>query len=249
MAKIQVRGAVKRFVSGGEVVPVLDRVDLDIAEHEFVVFVGPSGCGKTTLLNAIAGFLRLDEGSIEIGGQTVRNPSRKRVYVSQEPSAFPWLTVEENIEFPLRHLPAPERQERVRFYLHQVGLSQFRQAHPSQLSGGMKQRLEFGRALAAEPEMLFMDEPFGALDPFVRHEYCRELARIWRETGKTCLMVTHDIEEACALASRIVVMSNRPARIVEILDNPLPRPRVLTSTPFLALKGRIQRLLNLNLII
>jgi NitT/TauT family transport system ATP-binding protein len=235
----------KRFGAGAEALTVLDHVDLEVREHEFIVLVGPSGSGKTTLLGAIAGFVTLDSGTLEIDGQPVSGPSRRRVYVSQEPSIFPWLTVEQNVAFPLADTPPESREAEVRRQLARVGLSDFHGHYPVQLSGGMKQRLEFARALAAEPEVLLLDEPFGALDPFTRHEHCRELARLWLETRKTCVMVTHDIEEACALATRIVVMSPRPARIVEVLDNPLPRPRDLTSDGFHALKTRIHRLLKL----
>ncbi|MCY1021113.1 ABC transporter ATP-binding protein [Pyxidicoccus sp. MSG2] len=243
--KIRLKQALKQFGAGAKALTVLDHVDLEVREHEFVVLVGPSGCGKTTLLGAIAGFVALDAGTLEIDGQRVRGPSRRRIYVSQEPSVFPWLTVEENVAFPLADLPAEAREAEVARQLSRVGLADFRNHYPVQLSGGMKQRLEFARALAAEPEMLLLDEPFGALDPFTRHEHCRELARLWLETRKTCVMVTHDIEEACALATRIVVMSTRPARIIDILDNPLPRPRDLTGDGFHALKTRIHRLLQL----
>jgi len=247
MVKIRVNNALKVYGSGPNAVRVLDNVCLDIHEHEFITLVGPSGCGKTTLLNAIAGFLPLDGGSIDIDGKPVAGPSPRRIYVSQESSIFPWMTVEENIVFPLRGASPERRAEVAQRMLEWTELIDFRDAFPTQLSGGMKQRLEFARAMAAEPEVLLMDEPFGALDPFSRHGYCREVARLWSETKKTCVMVTHDIEEACALATRIVVMSARPARIVEVLDNPLPRPRDLKSPEFVRLKGHIQQLLQLDL--
>jgi NitT/TauT family transport system ATP-binding protein len=243
--KIRVRGAVKRF-GGAAGVAVLDRVDLDVRPSEFVALVGPSGCGKTTLLNAIAGFLTVDDGVVEIDGAPVEGTSSRRIYVAQEASTFPWLTVAENVAFGIASKPADERARIVREHVELVGLTGFEHAYPAQLSGGMRQRLEFARALAVDPDMLFLDEPFGALDAITRLEMRREIARIWLATRKTCLLVTHDVEEACALADRVVVMSARPARIVEIVDVGFGRPRDPDAEPFRRLKARIHEMLKVE---
>ncbi len=239
-AKIVVTGVVKAFRTRKGIVPVLENVDLDVRAGEFVAVVGPSGCGKTTLLNCIAGFESIDAGSITIDGEAVREPSPRRVFVFQEPGIFPWLTVEENIGFGLaRSAPEGARREIIARFIDMVGLRGFERALPSELSGGMKQRVEFARALAVEPDVLYLDEPFGSLDAFTRLEMRREIVRIWSTTGTTCILVTHDVEEACELADRVAVMSQRPATIREIIDNPLPRPRDPDSEEIRRLKQHI----------
>ncbi len=238
-AKIRVAGVFKSFRTKKETVDVLEGVDLDVRPQEFLAIVGPSGCGKSTLLNCIAGFEQLTKGSIEIDGERVRKPSRKRVFVFQETGIFPWLTVRDNIGFGLGDLEPGARDEVVARYVALVGLQGFEKAYPAELSGGMKQRVEFARALAVESDVLYLDEPFGALDAFTRLEMRREIARIWKATGKTCLLVTHDVEEAVELADRIAVMTRRPARIERILENPLPRPRDPDDTGFRELKDQI----------
>ncbi len=238
--KIRVAGLVKTFWARKAAVSVLQGIDLEVREGEFLAIVGPSGCGKTTLLNCIAGFDAIDAGSIEIDGELVREPSSRRVFVFQEPGIFPWLDVRGNIGFGLpRRLPAADRAAIVARYVDLVGLQGFEAALPSELSGGMKQRVEFARALAVEPDVLFLDEPFGALDSLTRLEMRREIVRIWKATGKTCLLVTHDVEEACELADRIAVMSRRPATLREIVDNPLPRPRDPDTAEFCRLKEHL----------
>ncbi len=228
-------------------VPVLDRVSLEVREGEFVAVVGPSGCGKTTLLNCLAGFVPIDSGAIEIDGEPVTRPSSRRVFVFQEPGIFPWLTVSDNIGFGLApQLARPRRHEIVARYVALVGLEGFERAYPSELSGGMKQRVEFARALAVEPDVLYMDEPFGSLDALTRLEMRREIVRIWRATGKTCILVTHDVEEACELADRIAVMSRRPATIERVIANPFPRPRDPDAREFRELKGEIFRMLGVE---
>jgi ABC-type nitrate/sulfonate/bicarbonate transport system ATPase subunit len=238
--RIAVRGARKSFRTRKGVVPVLDGITLEVRDGEFVAIVGPSGCGKTTLLNCIAGFEGIDSGAIEVDGEPVRGPSPKRVFVFQEPGIFPWLSVTDNIAFglPVR-MPAAEREARVQRYIELVGLGGFERAFPSQLSGGMKQRVEYARALAVEPDVLYLDEPFGALDALTRLEMRREIVRIWQATGKTCLLVTHDVEEACELADRIAVMSQRPAVLREIIANPNPHPRDPDQPALRALRQRI----------
>jgi len=237
--KIRVAGVFKSFQTKKGAVNVLEGVDLDVRAEEFLAIVGPSGCGKSTLLNCIAGFEGVTRGSIEIDGERVTRPSRKRVFVFQETGIFPWLTVQENVGFGLGGLPAGEREEVVARYVALVGLQGFEKAYPAELSGGMKQRVEFARALAVESDVLFLDEPFGALDAFTRLEMRREIARIWKATGKTCLLVTHDVEEAVELADRIAVMTRRPARIESLLENPLPRPRDPDDARFREMKDRI----------
>ena len=237
--KVRVAGVFKTFAAKAETVEVLSGVDLDVLPKEFVAIVGPSGCGKSTLLNCIAGFEPVTGGSIEIDGEKVTRPSPKRVFVFQETGIFPWLTVRENIGFGLSRLPARQREEVVARYVALVGLGGFEDAYPAALSGGMKQRVEFARALAVESDVLYLDEPFGALDAFTRLEMRREISRISQTTGKTCLLVTHDVEEAVELADRIAVMTRRPARIERVLTNPLPRPRDPDDSAFRGLKEAI----------
>jgi NitT/TauT family transport system ATP-binding protein len=218
---IQIRGLAKKFHTGHDDVVVLDGINLEVAPREFLVIVGPSGCGKTTLLNCIAGFEPYDGGTVEIDGVRVTGPSRVGVFVFQEPAIFPWLTVAQNIALALpRSMPRAEKIDVVERHIKLVGLSGFERALPAALSGGMKQRVEFARALAVSPEILYLDEPFGALDMLTRMAMRREIAEICRAQGKTCLLVTHDVEEACVLGTRIVVMRKTPSRIVAEFDNP-----------------------------
>jgi ABC-type nitrate/sulfonate/bicarbonate transport system ATPase subunit len=244
--KIRIAGVDKVFRKGKEVVEVLSGIDLDVKAEEFVAIVGPSGCGKSTLLNCIAGFEELTGGTISIDGEPVTGPSKKRVFVFQETGIFPWLTVRDNIGFGLSDLSRGKRDEIVARYVKLVGLEGFEKALPVELSGGMKQRVEFARALAVESDVLYLDEPFGALDAFTRLELRREIARIWKATKKTCLLVTHDVEEAVELADRIAVMTRRPGTIQEILDDPLPRPRDPDDPDFRALKDRIFEILGVD---
>jgi ABC-type nitrate/sulfonate/bicarbonate transport system ATPase subunit len=237
--KIAVLGVHKTFRTKEGDVVVLDGVDLDVRPEEFLAIVGPSGCGKSTLLNCIAGFEPIDGGRIAIDGETVTGLSRKRVFVFQEAGIFPWLTVRENIGFGLFDVPAGKREEAVARYVALVGLEGFERSYPNELSGGMKQRVEFARALAVESDVLYLDEPFGALDAFTRLEMRREIQRIWKATKKTCLLVTHDVEEAVELADRIAVMTKRPATIQEVLANPIARPRDPDAADFRVLKQRI----------
>jgi len=241
--KLALQGVRKVFASAQGGIPVLDGIDLEVREGEFCAVVGPSGCGKSTLLNCMAGFEPIDAGSIRADGEEVREPSHKRVFVFQETGIFPWLDVEQNIGFGLAHVPARQRRESVARYLRLVGLEGFERAFPAELSGGMKQRVEFARALAVEPDVLFLDEPFGALDAFTRIEMRREILRIWRETGTTCILVTHDVSEALELADRVAVMSRRPARFEAVLDVDCPRPRRGDERELLALRERIFDLL------
>lgn len=245
--KIAIRDVDKTFRNDkGEEVHVLDGVRLDVLEGEFLAIVGPSGCGKSTLLNCMAGFEHPTSGSIRIDGEDVDEPSRKRVFVFQETGIFPWYSVWDNIAFGLGELPFEEKHEIAMRYIRLVGLEGFEKAYPSELSGGMKQRVEFARALAVDPDVLYLDEPFGALDAFTRLEMRREIVRIWHETGKTCILVTHDVEEAVELADRIAVMTRRPATIHSVLENPLPRPRDPDDRRFRALKDGIFEILGVE---
>lgn len=227
------------FDRNGNRMPVLEDITLEVAEGEFLCLLGPSGCGKTTLLNAMAGFLSPASGAISIDGDLVRGPDPRRIFVFQERGVFPWLTVEGNIGFGLFKLPRAEQERRISHYIEMVGLEGFEKTYPSELSGGMKQRLEVARALAVNPDMLFLDEPFGALDSITRLIMRRELLRIWEAERKTIIFVTHDIDEAVQLADRVVVMSARPARIQRIVDIDIPHPRDMSAPRYLALRDGI----------
>jgi ABC-type nitrate/sulfonate/bicarbonate transport system ATPase subunit len=237
--KVRFQGLSVVFNTDGKEISVLENISLDIGEGEFVCFLGPSGCGKSTLLNIVAGFLKPSEGSIEIQGEPVRGPDPRRIFVFQERGVFPWLTVEGNIGFGLFNLQKQERDARIAHYVRMVGLTGFEQAYPSELSGGMKQRLEVARALAVNPDVLYLDEPFGALDSITRLVMRGELLRIWQAERKTILFVTHDIEESIQLADRVVVMSARPARIRRVVDIDIPHPRDLSSRRYLELRDSV----------
>jgi len=227
------------FTRDGKTTPVLEDISLEVADGEFVCLLGPSGCGKSTLLSTMAGFLSPTSGEIRIDGQVVRGPDPRRIFVFQERGVFPWLTVEGNIAFGLFHLTAAERKQRVIHYIRMVGLEGFEKAYPPALSGGMKQRLEVARALAVNPDMLFLDEPFGALDSITRLVMRGELLRIWEAERKTIIFVTHDIDEAVQLADRVVVMSARPATIQQIVKIDIPHPRDISSARYLELRDGI----------
>lgn len=218
---------------------VLQDISLDVSEGEFVCILGPSGCGKSTLLNIAGGFLAPSRGMVTIDGEKVTGPDRRRIFVFQERGVFPWLSVEQNIGFGLFDLSAEERRRRIEHYVQLVGLSGFEHARPRELSGGMKQRVEVARALAVDPDVLYLDEPFGALDSITRIQMRRELLRIWQAERKTILFVTHDIEESVQLADRIVVMSARPGRIQAIVPVDLGHPRDLSSARYIAIRDSI----------
>ncbi len=218
---------------------VLRGIDLDVREGEFLCILGPSGCGKSTLLSLLAGFLTPSEGTIEAEGRPVSGPDPSRILVFQERGIFPWLTVEGNIAFGLRNLPREERAARIRRHVAMVGLAGFEQSYPHELSGGMKQRLEVARALAVNPRMLLMDEPFGALDFLTRMTMRRELVRVWQSERKTILFVTHDVEEAVQLADRIVLLSARPATVEAVIPVPLAHPRDLSAPEYLRIRDEI----------
>lgn len=220
-------------------VRVLDDINLEVRAGEFVCILGPSGCGKSTLLNIVGGFLAPTEGSVAIDGEAVTGPDARRIFVFQERGVFPWLTVEGNIGFGLFRETDQEKRKRVEHYVQLVGLRGFEKSYPRELSGGMKQRLEVARALAVDPDVLYLDEPFGALDSITRLQMRRELLRIWQAERKTILFVTHDIEESVQLADRVVVLSARPGRVQRIVEVNIPHPRDLSDPRYIALRDQI----------
>ena len=227
------------FRRDGTSTEVLDKISFEAAKGEFLCLLGPSGCGKSTMLNIVAGFLEPTSGDVRIDGEIVVGPDPRRIFVFQERGVFPWLTVEGNVGFGLFKLSREERERQIAHYIKLVGLQGFEKAYPLELSGGMKQRLEVARALAVNPDMLFLDEPFGALDSITRLIMRVELLRIWEEEKKTIIFVTHDIEEAVQLADRVLVMSARPARIQRIVDIDIAHPRDISSPRYLALRDSI----------
>jgi NitT/TauT family transport system ATP-binding protein len=230
----------------GSVIPVLQNINLQIKEGEFVCLVGPSGCGKSTLLNVISGFLKAARGQVLIDGNPVTGPDPRRVFIFQENGVFPWLTVEDNICFGLLEKPVKERREMAAYYIEMVRLKGFEKAYPRQLSGGMKQRVEIARALAASPDVLYMDEPFGALDFLTRLRMRSELIEIWQREKKTIIFVTHDVDEALQLAERIVVMSQRPATISSIIEVKQPYPRHPDTPKYLDLRDEVFEAMGMN---
>jgi NitT/TauT family transport system ATP-binding protein len=224
------------FDRDGTSVPVLDDIDLDVSDGEFICLVGPSGCGKSTLLNLMGGFLFPTRGAITIDSDAVHGPDPRRILVFQERGVFPWLTVEGNIGFGLAKLSRAEREERIAHYVQMVRLQGFEHTYPSDLSGGMKQRLQVARALAVNPDILYLDEPFGALDSVTRLIMRGELLRIWQTERRTIIFVTHDIDEAVQLADRVVVLSSRPAKIEDVLTIDIPHPRNISAPRYLELR-------------
>lgn len=220
-------------------VHALEQIDVNVWPSEFVCFVGPSGCGKTTLLQIIGGFLKPTRGEVLVEGAPVAGPDPRRIFIFQEGGVFPWLSVAGNIAIGLSRRPDAERSGLLRHYVDLVGLTGFENSYPQHLSGGMRQRVEIARALAADPEIIYMDEPFGALDYFTRFKMRADLVRIWQQERKTILFVTHDIEEAIQLADRVVIMSRRPARIQAVVPVSLPRPRDLDAPAYLEIRQRL----------
>ena len=242
------RSFVKLDGSGGELT-VLDGVSFDVANNEFVSILGPSGCGKTTLIRIIAGLIRADSGAVLVDGRPVTAPGSERCMVFQNFGLLPWRNVQSNVEFGLEvsELTRSERTEVAAKYIDLVGLKGFEHYYPHQISGGMQQRVGIARALARDPQILLMDEPFGAIDAQTREQMQEELLRIWNTTDKTVLFVTHSIDEAIFLSDRIVMLQPHPGRVRCIVEVDLPRPRLsldLQGTPkFIALRQEIRALL------
>ncbi len=213
--------------TSGERLLALDNISLQVMPGEFLCIVGPSGCGKSTLLHLIAGLHPQTSGKILIDGAPVSGPGTDRILIFQELGLFPWLTVAGNVEFGLKmkNLPKAERKEKVEYYLRLVHLSKFKDSYIHQLSGGMRQRVALARALATEPDVLLMDEPFAALDAQTRDLLHDELERIWSETGRTIIFVTHNVREAVRLGDRVVLLTFRPGRVKQEFAVALPRPR------------------------
>ncbi len=238
---ITVRGVCKVFRSQGREVVALDGIDLEIAAGEFVCLLGPSGCGKSTLLNAMAGFSPPSKGELLVDGRPVVAPGPERGMVFQEYALFPWMTVERNVAFglELKGAPRPEIDDRVEGLLRKLQLWEFRGRFPKDLSGGMRQRVAIARVLALDSPIMLMDEPFGALDALTRRNLQDELLRIWAESGKTVVFVTHSIEESVYLADRIVVMTYRPGRVKRDQRVQMARPRDPASPDFNDLKREL----------
>ena len=245
---IQIEDLSVSFGANGHTVQAVDRASIEVRPGEFVSIIGPSGCGKSTLLNVVAGFLPSSEGRVLLDGKPVQGPGAERGVVFQQYSLFPWMTVRRNVEFGLRMQgkPRAQRETAARTLLGMAGLLAFENHYPDQLSGGMKQRVGIVRALATSPEVLLMDEPFGALDSQTRVVMQEILTNMWQQLRLSVLFITHDIEEAVFLSEKIYVMTARPGRIKAEIPVPLPRPRTpeLTSSPtFLALVRQIKSLI------
>jgi ABC-type nitrate/sulfonate/bicarbonate transport system ATPase subunit len=233
------------FERDGTSVSVLEDINLEVFDGEFICLVGPSGCGKSTLLNVMGGFLPPTTGSLTIDGALVHGPDPRRILVFQEHGVFPWLTVEGNIGFGLSKLAGAERDQRIAHYIQMVRLQGFEKTYPSDLSGGMKQRLQVARALAVNPDILYLDEPFGALDSITRLIMRGELLRIWQSERRTIIFVTHDVDEAVQLADRVVVLSSRPAKIQDVFTIDIPHPRNISSAQYLAHRDNLLKKIGL----
>lgn len=244
MQKLELNHVTKRF---GQL-EVLSEINLTVEQGEFAAIVGPSGCGKSTVLRMLAGLEEPTSGQVLAGGKPVTQPDPSRILIFQEHALYPWRTVEQNVGFGLElaKVPDKERRQRVDEVLEKVGLSGFQKYYPHQLSGGMRQRASIARALVLNPEVLLLDEPYGALDAITRLTMQNELIKLWRGTGKTMLLITHDIDEAVYLADTIYVMSPRPGRIVQTSIADMPRPRNRNSKEFVAVRQEVMDSLDIG---
>lgn len=238
---IEVKEVSAKFTQKGKEFTALSNVNLEIERGEFICLLGPSGCGKSTLLNMMAGFLKPSTGTIRIDGEEVKKPSLKYVTIFQNYGLLPWRTVEKNVELGLesKKIPKEERKKISEEYINLVGLEKFKHSHPSELSGGMQQRVAIARALAVNPEILFMDEPLGALDAITRMKLQDDILRISKKQKKTVIFVTHDMEEAVYLADRIVVMTPNPGKVKTILNMKQGSFRDRTSSEFLMARDKV----------
>jgi ABC-type nitrate/sulfonate/bicarbonate transport system ATPase subunit len=239
---LSLRGLAKHYATAdGRVVEALMPIDLDILPGEFLVIVGPSGCGKSTLLNILAGLIAPSAGEARVGDVVIKGPDVDRGMVFQDYALFPWLDVIGNVEFGLerKHVPRRKRREMAMAYLDMVGLADFADKRPRELSGGMKQRVAIARTFATEPSIIFMDEPFGALDALTRRHLQHQLLRIWQQHRKTVVFITHSVVEAIYLADRIVLMTSRPGRIKTVLPVELPHPRDPTADDFRSIERHV----------
>ena len=242
-SKLAIENVSKSFQTSSGKVLALDRVDLNVAEGEFVCLVGASGCGKSTLLNIIAGLEKPDSGTVLADGKPVTAPGRERLVMFQEPALFPWLDVFGNVLFGLKlkpNLTNKDRRDVAKYYLELVGLSRFEHANIHELSGGMKQRASLARALAPNPRVLLMDEPFAALDALTREQLYGDIQQIWESRRKTIVFVTHNVREAACLGDRVLLFSPHPGRIQEEFVVKLPRPRDINSVDLAAHASRIK---------
>ena len=242
--KVHIENVVKKFNGRNGEMVALNGVTLDIHDNEFICVVGPSGCGKSTLLNIIAGLLEPTSGEVYCDGKLVEGTGTDRGVVFQQYALFPWLTVKKNVRFALemRGIKGKEADDLAMKYLEKVDLTKFADHYPKELSGGMKQRVAIARAYAADPQVLLMDEPFGALDAQTRTQLQTELLQTWERDQKTCFFITHDVDEAIILAQKVIVMSARPGRVKAIIDIDIPYPRdqeTKMSPRFLELKNEI----------
>jgi len=245
-SKLAINNVSKSFQSASGKVLALDRVSLNVAEAEFVCLVGASGCGKSTLLNIIAGLEKPDNGAVLADGKPVTAPGRERLVMFQEPALFPWLTVFGNVLFGLKLKPNLSRKDRhdvAKYYLELVGLSRFEHANIHELSGGMKQRVSLARALAPNPRVLLMDEPFAALDALTREQLYGDIQEIWKARRKTIVFVTHNVREAACLGDRVLLFSPHPGHIQEEFPVKLPRPREINSVDLAGYATRITKAL------
>ena len=246
---LSVENLQKQFTANGEKRTVFDGVSLDIHRREFICVIGPSGCGKSTFIRIVAGLDEATSGVVLLDGKAVTGPGPDRGMVFQGYTLFPWLTVKRNVMFGLE-MRGKDRftaESEARQWLDMVGLSKFENSYPHELSGGMKQRVAIARALANEPRILIMDEPFGALDAQTRCQMQSYLLQIWKKVDVTILFITHDLDEAAYLSDRILVMGTNPGRVVEFIENPVPRPRSpaqFVSAEYLALKMRLEELIH-----
>ncbi|HQD24994.1 MULTISPECIES: ABC transporter ATP-binding protein [Methanoculleus] len=247
MGAVSIKDVNKAFPKeDGTATQALSGVNLEIRDKEFVCLVGPSGCGKTTLLRIIAGLETATSGSVTVDGHPVIGPDPKRGMVFQEYSLFPWRKVIDNVAFGLemKGIAKEERHRIAEHYIEMVGLAQFRNAYPYELSGGMRQRVAIARALANDPDVLLMDEPFGALDAQTRNRMQKELLSLWEQTKKTIIFVTHSVDEAVYLSDRIVVLSPRPGTVREVMEIPWSRPRDRTNAEFAEVRRRVLRMID-----
>ncbi len=249
MAMLEAKNLNVEYTTKKGTMKAMENVSLSVEEGEFVCLLGPSGCGKSTFLNIVAGFIKPTGGSIELDEEEIRAPGKERGVVFQEHALFPWLTIEENIKFGLdvKGMKKEAKEELVSKYLAMMGLGSFKNSFPKELSGGMKQRTAIARALANEPRILLMDEPYSALDEQTRRKLQFELSKIWQETKTTIIFITHSIDEALILANKIVVMTPRPGRICKTFDlSKIERPRDENSKVLLEIKEEITEILKMK---
>ncbi|EGC84728.1 ABC transporter ATP-binding protein [Anaerococcus hydrogenalis] len=247
MSKLELKNVSKVFekIEEDEKTHALKNIDLSIDNNEFVSIVGPSGCGKSTMLRLISGLIRPSQGKILLDGKEIEKPSSKKGMVFQKPTLFPWLTVGENVGFS-GSLKNEEKinQKEIDLMLEKVGLSEFKNSFPKQLSGGMAQRVSLIRTMIARPEVFLLDEPLGSLDAFTRMNMQDEILNLWQEIKNLMIMVTHDVEEAVYMSSKVIIMEPRPGRVKEIVDIDLPYPRDRTSDKFINYRNKILKILN-----